>query len=91
MTVSEVIIGSTVTSASFGATGNIKSILIPEGVTWIDFSHVGNNVGIDSIHLPTTIKLHNSMFYESGIKSLYIPDNITDIEQEAFLGLYFSL
>jgi len=84
---SNIILPSKITKISysvFASCGSLKSINLHEGITEIQ-SGAFEYSGLTSIQLPTTLqKIYPFAFYSTPLKQISIPENVTDIHNDAF-------
>ncbi len=66
---------------------DVKSVIIPNGVTSIGISAFEGCLSLESITIPTTVEyIGKAAFKDCGLKSITIPNGITSIEYETFQG-----
>ena len=73
---------------AFNGCHNLQSVVIPQGVTEIDFDAFAH-CGLTSVEIPDTVtRIGSGAFgWCKKLASVTIPDTVTEIRPNAFLGV----
>ncbi len=81
-------IGITEIPESAFAYSNISSLTLPQGITLINHNAFRNTAALESVTFGTAeFSVMSNAFYQSGLKALRIPANMTYIGEYAFVAL----
>ena len=70
---------------AFWMDNNITSVVIPEGVTYIDQEAFSGDSNLVSVTLPSTLKtIYHKAFRMTALEKIVIPEGVTYIGTEAF-------
>ncbi len=75
-----------VVSSAFNGKKSLRSIILPEGITFIDRSAFSNS-GLEAITLPESLmEIGQSVFLGTQLKEITIPANVKSLGSSAFEG-----
>ena len=73
--------------SAFGKCENLTEVTIPDSVTTIRNSVFSDCTNLRSVTIPdSVISIGSGLFYRSGIESVVLPKNITELPKELFFG-----